>query len=192
MRIKSNRAVWLLPLLPLMLMLLAFALQCEEPNDIEPDNLITNPSFEIDSQPSLDGWTSPIDLAYYNIFKEDAPPEGGHWSIRLEPGWVPQEGFIETIITGINERGIFELSAWMKTVNPPWNGYISLVQIREGKVIHKKSGLFNDFNEWSVVSFNDTLTIDLTDTLNIKLSAGMAEVSVSAILFDLVSFKKIQ
>ena len=201
MRIKSNIGLWLLPRLPFMLMSLAFALQCEEPSDIEPDNLITNPSFEIDGQPNIDGWNTLFNKDHFIDwgFWEDTPPGGGQWSVQILPGGRSQyEGFVEMMLSGINDQGVFELSAWTKTDTESWSHPISLTpstiilnHIRNGKVIHSKS-LSNAPNDWTRISFIDTLTINPSDTLHIRLYAGVTEVSLPIIIFDLVSFMKIK
>ena len=190
MRIKSNMAVWLLPRLPIMLMLLVFALQCEDPGDIEPDNLITNPSFEMAGQPSIDGWNYLVIVGneYYDFVK-DTPPGGGSWSVQVRSGRALEPGFVETMLSGINDEGIFELSAWMKSAREIFGGSISLTQTRYGNVVHSKY-LYLAPTEWTRVSFRDTLDIDTSDTLHIKLFADSADLPM--LLFDLVSFKKIQ
>lgn len=191
MRTKPSMNSRFLPLLYLMLALLAFTSQCEEPtNGINSENLITNPSFEMDGQPSIDDWNYLVIVGHeYYDFVKDTPPSGGGWSVQVRSGRALEPGFVETMLSGINDEGIFELSAWMKSDREIFGGSILLTQTRDGNVIHSKC-LYLAPTEWARVSFRDTLDIDSSDTLHIKLFADPADLPM--LLFDLVSLKKIK
>jgi hypothetical protein len=118
----------------------------------------------------------------------DAPPGGGLWCVELGPGWLPQEGYAETTITGQTGNNVYELGSWIKT-NSQWFGSISLRQWRNGIKISDKS-IHDTSAVWKHISFLDTLNVLATDTLKVHLSAGSTEVVYGSIRFDRVTLIK--
>jgi len=148
------------------------------------ENIIFNSSFETKGNPSLAKWNADTILA---SLVKDVPPEYGKWSLQLIPGWYPQEGFAETYVTGIKESGIFKLTVWMKSLNN-WEGSVSL-RLNNSPNIKKVS---NSTGNWSMVTLTDTILLNETDTLFIRLSAGRTEVVSGKVLFDNVLLEKIK
>jgi len=149
-------------------------------------NLISNSSFEIDNKPTLQGWVA--DSARDNLVK-DAPPQGGQWSIKLEAGWAPQEGFAETYYSGDTGKNIYRLTVWIKTLHQ-WDGTISLGLKKSGQTIIRKSAS-RDSPQWSQLSLQDTLSVSRADSIIIRLSAGITEVRRGEARFDLVRLERV-
>ncbi len=153
-------------------------------HDSSTKNLINNPSFEIGNKPSLSKWK--VDTVLASLVK-DALPGYGEWSLKLTPGWFPQEGLAETYVTGISESGIFKLTVWMKSLKN-WEGSVS-IGLNNTTNVKKAS---NNSAKWSLVTVLDTLSLKTTDTLFIRLSAGRTESALHTVLFDNVSLEKIK
>ncbi len=151
-----------------------------------PENLISNSSFEIGKSPSLEGWI--VDSTWVD-FARDVPPQGGQWSIKLEAGWAPQEGFAETYYSGDAGKRIYRLTAWMKTLHQ-WKGTISLGLRKSGQTIIRKS-TSRDSTQWSQISLQDTLAVSRADSIIVRLSAGMTAVRRGEALFDLVKLERV-
>jgi hypothetical protein len=154
--------------------------------DTHPKNLIPNSSFEIGTSPTLQGWV--VDSTWVDYVK-DAPTRGGQWSIKLEAGWAPQEGFAETCLSGESGRNIYRLTAWMKTLHQ-WTGTISLGIRKSGQTLMRKS-ISSHNPQWTAVSLSDTLSLGRSDSLIVRLSAGMTEVRRGEVLFDLVQLERV-
>ena len=144
-------------------------------------NLIANPSFEVNGQPTLQFWTADT---FLTAFVQDTPPGGGSWSLMLGPGWIPAEGYARTYVSGLSGRRILELTVWIKSLNS-WPGSASLGQWSKGGWVTSKR-VYCDSTNWTQISIDDTLSLLPTDTVAIHLSAGATEVAYGEDLFDLV------
>lgn len=163
---------------------------CQQPVDATESSIIFTSSFELDGQPSINGWRLPPG-ENYTSFVDQAPPEGGKWSLRLSPGRPPSEGYIEKVLSGINRTGIFKSSVWTTTNDQIQGSSVSLSQIRNNETINANT-TSNFTYEWAKIILIDTLEIIPSDTIIIKLSAGGAEISTAIILFDLVTFEQVE
>lgn len=158
-------------------------------------NLLNNSSFENSSnQPDFSGW---ISSEYFTDslgnrsapLVQDSPSDGGgKWSVLLWPGWLPEEGYAENIITGQSGTNIYKVSTWIKTNG--WRGKISLKQYKNGILVHDKF-IYDTTHIWKQISFIDTLTVQQTDSLRIHLSAGATELSAGKVWFDNVKLEKV-
>ncbi len=63
--------------------LLVFFVGCPDSSDDRGENLITNSSFEIGREPSLDGWLLNA-TGGSTRFSVDAPPSGGRYSFEMD------------------------------------------------------------------------------------------------------------
>jgi len=142
-------------------------------------------SFEKDSLPDYTGWYGTINK---ESFFKDAPLDGGIWSLMLEPRWAPQEGYAETYITKEEGEGIYKLKAWVKNLDS-WRGVVSLGLKRDGKMVRLKSAISYS-KSWEEVVIQDTFSVLKSDTIVIKLSAGMTEVATAKVLFDKIMLLK--
>jgi hypothetical protein len=157
-------------------------------------NLIANPSFETaDHQISYNGWTGTVYLidslgVKHPPIIKDAPTGGGLWCLQLVPGWLPEEGFSETSVTGQTGTNIYKVTVWMKTITS--GGLFSLEQWRNGQRIKDKS-VIDTASIWKQLSLSDTLTVLSTDTLKVHLSAGSTELISRRVYFDLIKLERI-
>ena len=147
----------------------------------DPVNLVPNPSFEVNGQPTLQFWVADT---FLTAFVQDTPPGGGTWSLRISPGWIPQEGYARMYVTGLSGVWILQLTVWIKSLNG-WPGSASLGQWSKGGWVTNKK-MFCDSTSWTQISIVDTLSLHPIDTVAIDLSAGVTEVAYGEDLFDLV------
>lgn len=155
----------------------------KNPTNPVNENLILEESFEnTNNQPTYDNWTVSPDLA---SFASETPENGGSWSLQLEPGWAPQEGFAEQTIEIPEGSNTYTLSAWVKG-----NGYILMgIQSEAGLIESKK--VTNESDNWQQISITNSFDVKAGDKLYVKLSAGKTEVANWKILVDLVTVEKL-
>jgi hypothetical protein len=155
--------------------------------DSDSTNLIQNSSFETNNQPTLQSWITDTSLAQAI---QDAPPFGGKWSLQLVPGWIPQEGFARTYISGQSGVGVYQLTFWSKSTYN-WQGSVTLGQWTQKGWIQSKM-IYCDSAIWTQYSLTDTLSLQAGDTIGVHLSAGRVEVARGqVVLFDLIDLEKI-
>jgi len=154
---------------------------------IDSTELLQNSSFESNDQPTLQSWVADTTL---REFVQDVPPNGGQWSLQLSPGWIPQEGYARTYVSGQSGVGVYHLSVWIKSING-WRGTVRLGQWVQGAWINSK-GVSTDSALWIQYSLIDTLSVQPNDTIAVHLSAGETELATGDVLFDLVRLEKIQ
>jgi hypothetical protein len=167
------------------------------PSLLSGQNLITNSSFESNGQLNCDSWYDACgrELAYQcdtipdtncmGWFVQDAPPGGGNWSIELEPGWIPAEGFAETYVTGISGTSIIQLKVWMKAVGGFNGGGYMCLYLKGQPFWFATSCKADTASTWKQFTVTDTFTLLTTDTVVVHLSAGATEVAAWKIRFDL-------
>ena len=154
--------------------------------DGDSTNFILNSSFEINNQPTLQSWVTDTSLAKA---LQDAPPDGGQWSLQLVPGWIPQEGFAQTYVSGKSGVGVYQLTFWSKSVYS-WHGSVTFGQWTQKGWLQSKM-IYCDSAIWTQYSLIDTLSLQAGDTIGVHLSAGRAEVARGQVLFDLIDLEKI-
>lgn len=154
---------------------------------LDSTNLIQNSSFEANNQPSLQSWDVDTTLRQ---FVQDTPPLGGQWSVRLIPGWIPQEGFAQTYVSGQSGIGVYQLTVWIKSVGG-WKGSVSFGPWTQKGWVRSKT-TYSDSTAWIQISIVDTISLKSTDTIAIHISAGRAELAKGSVLFDLVRLERIQ
>ena len=176
------------------ILLMSLMVSCKDnfitPNP-EPVNLIDNPSFETNGQPSLQSWW--ISYTVLSNIIQDAPPAGGKFSLELSPGWVPQVCFARAFVSGQSGTGMFKLTACMKNNSHGllWRAYVSLGHMASNQWVRYKS-ISSDSTNWTTVSIIDTMLLQASDTLAVQLSGGAAELGFGHTLFDVVSLQRIQ
>ena len=146
----------------------------QEGNDTSPpsvNNLVCNPSFEINGQASIDCWTVVKNFnTYPDTFSTDVPTNGGQFSLRLEgtsdTDWDP---YAESYVTDISGNKIVSLSAYIKALLGGQPIYLWLEHIRGGQVIESKSDHHWAFKGWKEFSVTDTLLLQPQDSLRIKI-----------------------
>ena len=147
-----------------------------------PPNLIQNSSFEVNDQPSLQSW-----FATYAYISQDAPPQGGTWSLLLYPS-IPEQWAI-TFVTGQSGIGVYRLTVWVKSING-WAGTVMLGHWAQNRFV-QSTWTGSDSTQWNAVSVIDTLSLQPSDTIAVRLSANGEETSNGFVLFDLVDLERI-
>ena len=169
-----------------------FDCSCNKDPIIYSQNLIKNPSFEINGQTTLQNWVvSDISLT---SFSEDVPKGGAKWSLELMSGSTQGSGAfigkIETYITGQSGTNVYQLSVWMKSLNK-WPGSVAIGTFSQNQFI-QQSITGGETQSWEQFILTDTLTVEKSDTIAVILSAGTAPVASGRVRFDLVQLKKLQ
>ena len=140
-------------------------------------NLIANPSFEDANGFSLQDWTGHITSS-----SNDAPANGGNYSLVLKPGWAPDEGFAETSISNLQGAVSLDFSCDVKTID--WTGKIII--FKEDVNGNRSEITRVSFNnaQWENISLEINTVLNNDDLLIIHLSAGITELPTGKVLFD--------
>ncbi|NIR48106.1 hypothetical protein GWO43_06610 [candidate division KSB1 bacterium] len=169
--------------------IMLFIFNCETNEPLTPDpqnNLIENPSFERESQFSLDAW----DVVNPNLVNasNDAPVDGGDWSVRINADWSPEafQPQICTTITLSPGQHKYTFTCWAKYKNI--SGVIRLKIVNPDTSFTHNSIAIQD-TMWTEYTLSDTVTLSATDTLSIRLSGGFTHVVAGETTFDLCSFE---
>ncbi len=132
------------------------------------ENLIYNPSFEFNGQPSTADW-SILDTTLVRVV-QGAPPGEGNWSLWIAPQYGPISagGFATTNITGQSGMINFTLSFWEHNFSYIFSGMVIITQLRKGSVIYSDY-IHADTTSWTLYTKKFQLSILPTDTLQISL-----------------------
>ena len=151
--------------------------------------LLTNSTFDVSGNPSLNGWTyGKSDIDSQAQFEHDAPPSfAAQWSIALEPGWIPSTTFVTRSFTGLTS-GIYKLSLWSKVSPAPGVGHFG---IAVGKIPYFLGGTEVMDSVWTQHVLLDTLTLKFSDTVSIYLTGGSSEIAAWKVLYNNISFQKL-
>jgi hypothetical protein len=167
-------------------------LGCKQ-SSLEPSsetiNLLSNGSFETNNTPTLDGWRFGNEHLAQVI--NEAPANGGNWSLQLTSDWAPTTGYVYTPVSGVKSGEIVRLSAYVRGVGL-WGGS-GIIMISVGPAVfgeHTKS-VFSTDTVWNQISLTDTLTLGSNDTVWVILSSPITEIAQYKQLFDLVTLKKV-
>lgn len=177
-------------------------------------NLVSNPSFENNGNPSLKNWywleaTGSVSYFFYPIdsalkwgaisYMQDAPSGGGNWSVLLDGSYgIFQSGSsISYIITGQSGTNIYKVTAWAKAVKGPFActpGNISFGKFSYSDWMNSFSNfksvpLDTTLNKWEKYSLTDTLTTTANDTIVVWLHVGCLS-QKGQYLFDLIDVEK--
>ena len=159
----------------------------------EDYNLISNGSFEINAEPSLEGWY-PInsDTSYIN-YSMDVPPGGGKYSVKLMNAWVIAGAITAYTIPSIGTHQ-YRFSVWAKVLKGSpysiYGGEILILTKSKGTINFEKLYQFSD-TSWTYGEIIDTLNSTKVDTVLIKLQGDITQFSSGYTLFDLCRFEKI-
>lgn len=175
-----------------MLLVLSLLVGCSKkptgPSQDSEGNLLPNGSFELNGEPTLEGWQA----ANANLasLTEDAAPDGGKWSLKLEADWAPTLGFITALVPGIHDGDVLRLSAFVRSVGDDGGGLIALLVGSGSNRPISKLKVASSI-EWTFLSFEDTLTVSESDSVWVLLSSFHTEIVPRIGQFDLVSLEKL-
>lgn len=171
----------------LMLVVLCSCSQSPTAPSQSSSNLIENSTFEVNGKPSLQSWVCDTSLA---TIVNASPGGDGTYSLQLEPGWIPQQGFAQTFVSPKSGAGVYNLTLWMKA-NNGWHGSVSLGTWSQGSWVTSKT-VPVDSSEWSMITLSDTLSPSQSDSISVYLSAGATEVASGQVLFTDINLQKAQ
>ena len=185
-------------LLPVLL-LIPIIVGCEKETETPVVNLIPNGSFEINGQPSLDGWKIFVNPRHDTTgeIAEMAPLNGGQYSLGLKTYYshfIPDpegEGFLtethngkaETWVTGLKGTIPLQLTAFIK--GSEGSSSIGMKHIRGGQVIDSKVFEESVIDKWTAYTLTDTFDLVSSDSIFIQLTERPAHVSAIG-YYDLV------
>ena len=142
---------------------------------------IVNGSFELNDQPSLEGWQN-----YGGQSHHEAPPGGGEWSLEISGGCV--WGYVYQNLPHIKNNEIWRLSCWARRIDLFGGGHIAWWIPSKNRSL-KDAWLADSL--WSYYSVVDTFLIEETDTIAVLLEGGGGIVGCGGAYFDLVEVEKI-
>jgi len=155
----------------------------------EDRNLLHNGSFELNNQPTLDGWR--FGNKKLAELVNQAAPDGGSWALQLTSDWTPTTGFVYTPVTNINSGDIVRLSAYVcGTGKFGGTGIIRLVVGQNIYAENSKEASSSD-TVWTQISVMDTVNLTMNDTLWVILSSPVTEIVPYRQLFDLVKLENV-
>jgi hypothetical protein len=146
-----------------------------------PVSLVSNPSFEISGNPTLDGWKI-LDSTSVRLV-EDTPSAGGRWSLRLEASAFPGSAAY-TKVPASQGRHRYRSSFWCKRAG------VTLGSAGIFFLPHDTSSMLLNFlpvhdTVWTFHSFLDTVNANAGDSLRIILVGGTNDDGVGRTFFDL-------
>lgn len=154
---------------------------------------VVNGSFEVDGQPSLDGWR----LTCEGVSFEDASSDGGTWSLMLAPGNLqgcfPGQAF--QTIPVVQNGEVWRLTAWAK------RSAATVTRARIFWMISAADGTTTNLSadttsalSWTQLTVVDTLSLAPGDSVMIVLDAGQTsgpDIMGVGVSFDLVSVERL-
>lgn len=163
-------------------------LSCE--NSVDPHNgsnedLIQNSSFEINGNPSINGWIYKSNFPTDTLFTNDVPPSGGNWSVLLQVG-DRQLKRLQTKIAVPAGTNRYRLSVWAKAYSSipiSSSGFVSL----ELNNTYIKNIAGAD-TTWKYYESIDTISANKGDTITVTLNSGTAY-GIRLSYFDLCRFE---
>ena len=170
--------------------LLLLALLSSHCNDsiispINENNLIPNPSFEMNGNSSLAFWF--VNMPSTVNFIEGTPPNGGNWAITIDVLW----GSGNDVITSVElpeGTHIYKFSLWSKYSNNP--GFVELL-LNTQDSLHQVNRFNIDSELWKNYTIVDTITSIAGDSLQIKLSGGFSHITPGKTYFDLCTLEQL-
>jgi hypothetical protein len=154
----------------------------------EFDNIIANPSFEVDGNASYEGWDVYPDLVG---FSEDTPQIGGEWSLELFHGMPPEWGFARIYITGYEGQNIFRLTVFGKSAIVGGSAEIGIWS-GDDWVSSKFISIPADTRAWNEYSITDTLSTQDSDTIAVQLTGYGIETEGGSVLVDLARLELVE
>ena len=178
----------------LFLLLIFAAVQhgCSKSNPVNPSiggNLLTNPSFELNGTPSLQGWRTSYTNTSIFSFSSDAPSGGGKYSISIEVLWAPPYTVKQTVpaIAGNHQ---YRLSVWGKK-SEIVGGNLSFYLRRPDSTLLRKWVRIVD-TTWTEYSIIDTLYAVSGDSLMVSVDGGFSQIRPGKTFYDLCTLEQIK
>ncbi len=153
-------------------LLVCVLLSCKNPVDSQQEtseDLIHNTSFEINGNPTTNGWTYHSNLAGDTLFSHDVPPSGGSWSLVITVGDRVVR-YWSTTVAAPGETQRYRLSVWAKAYRDTPISSPSFVALAlNGTVLQRRD--IQD-STWRYYETIDTVSTQMGDSLTVELNAG--------------------
>ena len=155
---------------------------------------IVNGSFEIDGQASLEDWSFTCNGG--TSFQE-APPGGGTWSLKLQPGNLQGcfPGLATQTIPAVQSGEVWRLTSWVRQDTATFTvASLHWRIVSSGGTSIDLPADTTTARSWTQLTVVDTLFLAVGDSAVIVLDAGGTsgpELQGSGYLFDLVSAEKV-
>lgn len=177
-----------LVLTSLVLSLMACGNNCTEPgSDCDFGDGTWNGSFECGCRPTLEGWRfGDPELA---AWREDAPPGGGSWCLKLQADSIPPYGYAYASVPDVEDGDVVRLSAFVRAVREGGGGKIMLC-VGDFPVCHRSSyenEALSTCTDWTHLSVEDSVRLIGEDSVWVVLAPiSIADATPSVGLFDMV------
>lgn len=150
--------------------------------------ILMNESFETNDISTLQWRFGNKELAQ---LINEAPNEGGSWSLQLTSDGAPTTGFIYKSVPNVNSGDIIKLSAFVRVVgNFPGKGIITL-SVGPNYYSKRSKSSYSSDTVWNQIAVIDTLKLEVNDTLWVILSSPITDFVPYQQLFDMVKLEKI-
>ncbi len=154
--------------------------------DVPAGLTITNGSFENGSF-STEGWTTQNTSS-----STDVPADGGTYSLKIDPGTFPDEGYADYTIEDLSGTKNLRLTCYCKAFGA-WPGSVTMRKLEEDGTSVILGTEASDVNAWTMQTIEVSVNFVQGDKLIIHLSAGSTEIPVDTqyALFDKVELSEI-
>jgi hypothetical protein len=175
------------PLLISLYLFVSFFLSCENSVDTNKgsnEDLIQNYSFEINGNPSINGWTFKSNYSadtLFTNFSNDVPPSGGKWSVFL----IVSDRIVRYLqikIAAPTGENHFKLSVWAKSYSSIPTSSPGFISLALNNANIKRIDIQD--STWRYYETMDTISAGKGDTITVELFAGTAYM-VRATYYDL-------
>lgn len=160
---------------------------------VDAQNLIGNPTFEESGMPYCMGWINSCqkEISCDSLADcqtqpfHDAPKdlEEDQWSLLIYGNSFPFEAYADYYITGITGTFVYQFGLWMNTEH--MTGYGRLGYMKQG-VFSASKEIEDLLNPWKFYLMLDTLTTVASDTIAVRLAAGIGDFCICDVYFDQV------
>ena len=152
------------------------------------NSFILNESFETNNISTLQWRFGNQKLAQ---LINEAPTDGGSWSLQLTSDWAPTTGFIYKPISNVNSGDIIKLSAFVRgSGNFHGKGIITL-SVGPNYYSSRSKSSYSSDTVWNQISIIDTIKLEVNDTVWVILSSPITEIVQYQQLFDMVKLEKV-
>lgn len=151
-------------------------------------NLLSNPSFESNGSPSLQGWSHAYMDTSIFAFTSDVPPAGGKYSVAIDAVWGPPNTISQTVPVSPGDHQ-YKFSAWAKKIG--FGGQLQLYLERSGSLSLLKYIDVTD-TTWTEYSLVDTLSVEGGDSLRVLISGGLSQLQAGTTYFNLCELKQLE
>jgi len=159
---------------------------------VEPplsSNILMNESFETDHAPLLEGWR--FGNPQLAQLVEEAPPDGGNWSLELTSDWAPTTGYVYRPVKNVKSGDIVRLTAFVRGSGRFGGRGIIELTIDPNRYNSNSKSASSADTVWNQISVSDTLKLQTGDTLWVVLSSPVTEIVPYQQEFDLIRLEKI-